>query len=337
MVSNLPKVKVIGTGGSISAFGPTRVTFAGYSEYPTSRRYSAAEMVANIPEANEVAQIEAEQLNQKGSSGIGPDDWLLLSSRINEIFSTDQDVAGVVVTHGTSTLEETSYFLHLTVKSNKPVACTAAMRPPSAMGTDAEINLLDAIRLVCSLQAREMGVMTVLNNEIQCAREVTKNSNGRLETYHPNELGFLGYVDSDQEVVFYRKPTRRHTVSSEFDVSRIASLPRVDIVYAYAGGDGLIIESLLEKGVKNMVIAATGGGAMPQEMAEAAAEAVRFGAVVVLSSRAGSGRVIETPAKIRQGFIVSDNLLPQKARVLLMLALTVTRDHDRIRQIFREY
>ena len=337
MVSNLPKVKVIGMGGSISAIGPTRVTFAGYSEYPTSRRYSVAEMVANIPEARELAQVEAEQLNQKGSTGVGPDDWLLLSSRINEIFSTQQDVAGVVVTHGTSTLEETSYFLHLTVKSNKPVVCTAAMRPPSAMGTDAEINLLDAIRLASSPQAREMGVMTVLNNEIQCAREVTKNNNGRLETYHPNELGFLGYVDSDDEVVFYRRPTRRHTISSEFDVSRIASLPRVDIVYAYAGGDGLIIESLLEKGVKNIVVAATGGGAMPHDMTEAAAKAVRQGAVVVLSSRAGSGRVVQTPTRVKQGFIMADNLLPQKARVLLMLALTVTEDRERIHQIFREY
>ena len=336
-MSNLPKVRVIGTGGTISSVGPTRLTYTGYSQYPTSRSIEAAEMVRRIPEVEAVAEVETEQYSQKGSPAVGPDDWLKLAARINEILSAGDDVAGVVVTHGTGTLEETAYFLHLTVKSDKPVVCTASMRPPSALGTDAGINLLDAIRLAASPQARGYGVMTVLNNEVQCARDVTKMNNFRLETFRPNELGFLGYVDSDDEIVFYRKPTRRHTMSSEFNVSGVESLPRVDIVYTYAGGDGLLIESLLEKGVENIVVAAAGGGGMGPEMQEAAAEAVKRGALVVLSSKVGNGRLVLTPRISRQGFLVGDNLMPQKARILLMLALTVTGNRDRIQQMFREY
>src|SRR5262249_41516485 len=166
---------------------------------------------------------------------VGPQEWLQLAQRINQVLREDASLAGVVVTHGTATLEETAYFLHLTVKSDKPVVVTGAMRPPTAVGTDADLNLLDAIRLAPWAMAGGRGGLTVLNNEIQSPRDVTKMNAFRVETFTSRELGFLGYVDADAQVVFYRAVTRPHTMATPFDVTGLHELPRVDIVYAYGG------------------------------------------------------------------------------------------------------
>ena len=246
-------------------------------------------------------------------------------------------MAGIVVTHGTATLEETAYFLHLTIKSSRPVVVTGAMRPPTALGTDADINLLDAIRLASTPDAGGLGVLTVLNNEIHSARDVTKSNSFRVETFRPNELGFLGYVDSDGEVVFYRAPTRAHTLDTPFDVDGRDSLPRVDIVYSYAGSDALLVNAVREQGSDGLVLVGFGGGSYPPATLEAAAGAVEDGITVVLATRSTAGRVIMTPRKDRQGFIVCDNLLPQKARILLMLALTVTENRGEIQSMFTRY
>jgi L-asparaginase len=241
------------------------------------------------------------------------------------------------MTHGTATLEETAYFLHLTVKSDKPMVITGAMRPPTALSTDADINLLDAVRIAASPHAGGMGVLTVLNNEIHSARDVVKTSTFRVQTFRPNDLGFLGYADSEGEVLFYRAPTRKHTTRTEFDVSGRDSLPRVDIVYAYAGSDGMLIDAVRRNGSDGLVVAGFGGGTYPPVFIEAAAQAVKDGIPVVLASRSTTGRVIMTPQKQDAGFIVSDNLLPQKARILLMLGLSVTKDRDELQRMFRDY
>ena len=335
MAGPRPRVRVIATGGSIAGVGPDRMDYMLYSELGT--KLTIEESLARIPEITEIAEVQGENFTSVGSTSIGPSEWLGLAKRINQIFREEEDVSGVVVTHGTATLEETAYFLHLTVKSPKPVVVTGAMRPPTAIGTDADLNLLDSIRIAGSPHAAGMGVLTMLNNEIHCARDVTKSNTFRVETFRPNELGFLGYADSDGEVVFYRAPTRKHTTASAFDVDGMASLPRVDIVYAYAGADGMLVDAVRRHHSDGLVLAGFGSGTFPPVVMEAGAQAVRDGIPVALASRATAGRTVITPRKDELGFIVCDNLLPQKSRILLMLALTLTRDRDEIQRMFFEY
>jgi L-asparaginase len=335
MAAQRPKVHVVATGGSISGLGPHRLDYILYPE--VGQRLSIEEMLARIPEAQDIAEIQAENLIRVGSTSIGPTEWLQLAQRINQLFATDTSLHGVVVTHGTATLEETAYFLHLTVKSDNPVVVTGAMRPPTAVGTDADLNFLDAIRLAACSAAAGRGVLTVLNNEIQSARDVTKSNAFRVETFTSRELGFLGYVDSDGQVVFYRHVTRLHTTAAPFDVSGREVLPRVDIVYAYGGADGVLVDAARQHGVDGLVLVGFGGGSYPTAFLEAGKRAVQAGIPVVLATRSTAGRVIMTPRKQEEGFIVSDDLLPQKARILLMLALSMTRDRHTIQELFYQY
>lgn len=332
MATSRPRVRVVATGGSIAGVGPHRLDYILYPEL--GKHITIEESLARIPEVNDIAEVQGENLISVSSTAIGPPEWLRMARRINDILRED---AGVVVTHGTATLEETAYFLHLTVKSSKPVVVTGAMRPPTALSTDADINLLDAIRVAACPDAVGKGVLTVLNNEIQSAREVTKANTFRVETFRPNELGFLGYADSDGEVVFYRSPTRKHTTATPFDVAGLQALPRVDIVYTYAGADGLLVDAVRHHRSDGLVLVGFGSGSYPPAAMDAGAQAVNDGIPVVLASRATAGRVVMTPRKEELGFIVCDNLLPQKARTLLMLALTVTRDRKEIQQMFSEY
>ena len=334
MLSAKPRIAIVATGGSIAGVGPDRMDFILYPEL--GEHITIEQSLGRIPESQDLAVLRSEDLVSVGSTAIGPSEWLSLTKRINALLSQD-DVEGVVVTHGTATLEETAYFLHLTVKSDKPVVVTGAMRPPTALGTDADLNLLDAIRVAASPVSAGKGVLTILNNEIHCARDVVKTNTFRVETFKPNELGFLGYADSDGEVILYRAPLRKHTTGTEFGVDGLDSLPRVDIVYCYAGSDELLVDAVRANGSNGMVLAGFGGGSFPPRAIEAAAEAVSEGMPVVLASRSLAGRVVMTPRKAEQGFIVSDNLQPQKARILLMLALTVTGDRERIQRMFAEY
>ena len=335
MPNDRPIVRVIGTGGSIAGIGPDRMDFILYPEI--GDHITIQQSLDRVPEIQDFAEVRSEDLVSVGSTAIGAAQWLGLARRINAIFKDETDVAGVAVTHGTATLEETSYFLHLTVKSQKPVVITGAMRPPTALSTDSDLNLLDAVRTAASPNAIGLGVLTVLNNEIQCGRDVTKASTFRVETFRPNELGFLGYADSDGKVVFYRAPLRRHTVDTPFMVDDMTVLPRVDIVYAYAGADGLLVDAVRNNRSDGLVLAGFGGGTFPPAVVEAAVRLVDDGIPVVLATRSTAGRVVTTPKKEEQGFLVSDNLLPQKARILLMLGLTVTKDRHELQQMFYDY
>ena len=334
MEQTKPQISIVATGGSIAGLGPNRLDFILYPEL--GEHITIQQSLDRIPEAWDIAEISAEDLVSVGSTAIGPDEWLRLAQRINALLESD-GTDGVVVTHGTATLEETAYFLHLAVKSSKPVVVTGAMRPPTALGTDADLNLLDAIRVAASPAAAGMGVLTVLNNEIQCARDVMKTNTFRVETFKPNELGFLGYADSDGQVVMYRAPLRRHTAGAEFDVTGLDSLPRVDIVYCYAGSDELLVNAVSANKSDGLILAGFGGGSFPPRAIEAAAKAVDDGMPVILASRSPNGRVVMTPRKDELGFVVSDNLQPQKARILLMLALTLTRERSEIQRMFTEY
>jgi len=330
-----PRVYVVGTGGSISFVGDYRTDYVNYSY--GNKHLTIQEMLDRVPETNDFAEVVAEQLINVGSTDVSPQHWLQLARRINQIFREDPNAAGVAITHGTATLEETAYFLNLTVKSSKPVVLTGAMRPPTGLGTDADVNLIDCVRVAGCADSSGRGVLTVLNNEIQAARDVTKTNSYRLETFRSNELGFLGYADSDQEVVFYRTPTKAHTAATEFDVDTLEELPRVDIAYAYAGADDLVINALAGAGVPGIVAAGLGsGGSSPQYMLGLRA-AKKMGVKVVVATQVGSGRVMRTRRFQEEGYIVADNLAPKKARILLMLALTVTDDPVEIQRIMFTY
>ena len=330
-----PTVHIIATGGSIAGVGPDRMDYTLYPEI--GDHLTIDQNLARVPEIGEHFNIIAEDMVSVGSTAIGPANWIALAERIHAIDRDEPDTAGIVITHGTATLEETAYFLHLTVKTARPVVITGAMRPPTAISTDADLNLFDAVRIAATPEAAGMGVLTVLNNEIHCAREVYKANTLRVETFRANELGFLGYADSDHQVVFYRHPVRKHTTETPFRVDGMSDLPRVDIVHAYAGADGMLIDAVRAHGSAGLVLAGFGAGTFPPAVISAAETAVAGGMPVVLASRSIAGRVVMTPRKDEQGFIVSDNLMPQKARLLLMLGLTVTSDRGALQEMFYEY
>ena len=332
----LPTVWVLSTGGTIAGTGSSPTDLSNYR----AGTLSGQALVDAVPQITQIADVKVEQVANVNSSDMTLDIWLTLARRINHILAGDPAVAGVVVTHGTNTLEETAYFLNLTVKSDRPVVLVGAMRPATAISADGPLNLLNAVRTAISRDARGKGALIVMNDEINGARDVTKTNTFRVETFRSPELGALGYVDDDK-VAFYRASTRRHTIDSEFDVSSLTQLPRVDIVYSYVEPDTAMIEAVAAGTAKGLVLAGTGAGAMSTfEKAALAALAKRPAAarpVIVRSSRVGNGRVIGRTEYDEIGTLPGDNLNPQKARILLMLALTRTTDPQEIRRMFEQY
>lgn len=333
--SAVPRVYVLGTGGSISCIGDSRTDLIDYNY--ADRHLSIDEMIHRIPEISRFAEVRAEQFLNVFGGDVSTSKWLELSRRINKIFLEDPAAVGVVVTHGTSTLEETAYFLSLTVKSNKPVVVTGAMRPPTALSTDADMNLFDAIRVAAHPESAGKGVLVVLNNQIHSARDAIKTSTSRLETFKSTELGILGYADSDGSVAFYRNPTRMHTLATEFDPEKIESLARVDIAYAYSGVDGVAIEAFVSAGCIGLVGAGLGSGSAPRAFHDAMESAREHGTVVVIASQSFNGRVMAKRAFKERGFIVADNLPPKKVRILLMLGLKISRQPEEIQRMLLSY
>jgi L-asparaginase len=331
-----PVVWVLATGGTISGKGASSTSLTEYN----SGAFLGEELVAAVPEIMKVAEVRAEQIANVRSSDLTLENWLTLAKRIDAIFSSDADVAGVVVTHGTNTMEETAYFLNLTVRHDRPVVLVGAQRPPTAVSADGPLNLLNAVRVAISPEAKGKGVLIVMNDEINAARDVTKTNTYRVETFRSPDLGFLGYVDGDK-VAVYRAPTKRHTVSSEFDVLDIVELPTVDIVYSYVQPSKIVLQALIGAGVDGIVLAGTGAGLISSFEKDALKPALANGPedrpILVRSNRTGSGRVVARDEYDAMGMISADNLNPQKARILLMLALTKTRDLNEIRRMFAEY
>lgn len=325
------KVKVIEMGGTISAKGKNRLDLKDYQ----SGHYTGEGFIEAIPELTDVADVSFESFLQVSSTKITAAHWIELRNKVMESL---ESFDGVVITHGTNTLEETAYFLHLTVHSKKPVVLVGAQRPFTALSSDAHLNLLSAVRVAASDAAKARGVLVVLNDEINSAREVTKTNTYRLETFQSGQLGFLGYVDTDHEVHFYRQSTRKHTYLSEFATMDFAELPNVEIVYSYAGATGMLIEAIIENGTyKGIVTAGTGAGLSSPEEVEALEKATKQGIIVVRSSRVGNGRVVPVAPYKNYPFVSGDNLLPQKARILLMLALTKYNTPEEIQHIFDTY
>lgn len=299
---------VIATGGTI----------AGRAE---GGQLTGAQLVAAVPELANVAAIDVEEFSRVGSSAITPDHWLGLSRRINELFQRDESLAGIVVTHGTDTMEETAYFLHLTVDDTRPVVLVGSMRVSSAVSADGPANLLAAVRVVVSPHAVGKGALVVLDDMIHSARDVRKMDNNRVGTFESAEWGALGVVDTD-EVVFRREITTRHTVGSELKVdASVERLPPVRLVADYAGSDASALDAIRPADAAGVVVQAFGGGRASPEVRRAAAELAADGVPVVLASRVPEGRVMGSGESVERGLLSSGDLPPHKARVLLMLAL----------------
>ncbi len=317
-----PKVRLIATGGTISNRAGGRLT--------------ADELVKSLPGLERYARAESEQFANVASSELTLRQWLELSRHINTLFKEDAELAGVVVTSGTDTLEETAYFLNLTVRSDRPVVVVGSMRSPSTLGYEGAANLLAAFRVAADPASRGRGALVVLNDEINAAREVTKTDALRLQTFQTRGYGILGVVDFDR-VAYYRTVVKRHTKDSEFDVAAIQELPRVDIVLVYQDASGDVIKALVDHGAKGIVIAAAGAGAMSGAQDEGVRYAVEKGVFVVVTTRAGSGRIAARPGRGGSFRIAGEELQPLKARILLMLALAHTKDGGEIQRMFTEY
>jgi L-asparaginase len=319
--TNAPRVRLVATGGTISN--------------RTGGRLTAEELIKSMPNVERYATPEFEQFANTASSALTLDQWLQLARRINALFTDDAALAGVVVTSGTDTLEELAYFLNLTVRDPRPVVIVGSMRNPSTLGYEGAANLLEGFRVAAEPASRGRGALVVLNDEINAAREVTKTDALRLHTFQTRGYGILGVVDSDR-VVYYRKPERRHTSESEFDVSTVAALPRVDVFYTYQGAPGDVIKAAVDGGARGIVVATAGAGAMSGTQGDGVQYARSKDVAVVTTTRAGSGRIANR-AGGRGTMVGGEDLAPIKARILLMLALTRTKDPAELRRIFSEY
>lgn len=334
-ISIKPRVAVIGTGGTIStrsSLGPLDLV-----DYMTQgKTLEVDELLRAIPEAGEFAELLPVRFRAVSSTCIAFPEWKALTAEIARAVADHPDLAGIVILHGTATMEETAYMLHLTLKTRVPVVLAGSQRPLSALSSDAGINFVNAIRVACSSQAHGMGVLVCLNEEIQAARDVTKSSTSRLDTFRTPDFGILGQVDGDG-VSFYRRPVRCGAPETEFDIRELAELPRVDIAYSYAGEDGSVVRALVAAGAKGIVVAAFPAGRLSPPQAQACAEALREGVSIVLSTRAGSGRAMIGRDLRARGMVSADNLNPQKARILLSLALTRSNEAKELERIFATY
>ncbi|NLY53142.1 MAG: asparaginase [Firmicutes bacterium] len=333
-ISNLPVVYILATGGTIAGRAASPVQTGGYR----AGELGVEDLTAAIPGLNQIAQIRSEQICNVASPAITIDIWLQLARRINEILHRQPEVAGVVITHGTDSLEETAYFLNLVVKSNKPVVVVGSMRPATSISPDGPMNLVNAIHVAAAPEARGKGVLVVMNDEIFAARDVSKTHVSQLHTFRSYDLGALGNI-SNGVVSFYRQPLRCHTASTEFSVEGLPTLPRVDIVYSYLGADGALVDAAVAAGARGIVLAGMGQGGTTRSQGEALARAGQQGVFVVRASRTGTGRILPPrPEWIERGAaITADNLIPQKARILLMLALTKTNNPQEIQRMFNSY
>jgi L-asparaginase len=315
-----PAVLIIGTGGTIGSAG-------GYWTGNPSR--VPIDQLVRVPGIDSIATISSEQLWNVASSAIGPARWMELSRHVRELFRTHPELSGIIVTHGTDTMEETAYFLDLTLAGDRPVIVTGSMRPSDMAGADGPANLTSAARAAVDPRTRGRGTMVLMDDRLFAARDVTKTNSTRVETFQAPERAPIAIVDADG--LFYRQPSPGRS-TAPFDISDVRELPRVDIVYSYGGADSVIVDAVVAAGAKGIVIAGVGRGGLTPAQTAAARRATARGVVVVVSTRTGSGRV---PVERDDGMVGSGDLNPQKSRVLLMLALSRSNDPHAVAQLFQ--
>jgi L-asparaginase len=326
-----PRIRVLATGGTIA--GAQTGGARGYK----AAAFSVDALIAAVPQLSELARLDVEQVAAIGSQDMDEATWRKLAARTSAALAA-ADIAGTVITHGTDTMEETAFFLNLVVRSDKPVVLVGAMRPATAISADGPMNLFNAVAVAAHPEARGRGVLVVANDEIHFAREIAKTNTTQVGTFDSGHRGLAGLVNAGR-IHFYSAPVRRHTAQGEFSLDGVSALPRVDIVYAHAGMGRELIDAAVKAGARGLVLAGVGDGNLNATALLAAAEAARTGVAVVRSSRTGGG-VVERNIEIdddRIGFVVADELNPQKARVLLMLGLTRTRDVRVLQEMFFTY
>ncbi len=351
----LPRVVLLSMGGTIASRGDTRLNIANYGG-PGVPRVDPAHWIADLPDLALIARVVTEDLRPPappppepgkrdtggGAGGTTTAQLYAVARRLQEL-ATDDSVDGIVVTHGTNTMAETAWFMNLTVNIKKPVVFVGSQRPWTGMSGDGPLNMLNAVRIAATPAAGGKGVLHAMNQNINAARDVTKLSAYRMDTFRSIDLGVLGVADPDK-VIFHTEPLRRHTFKSEFNIAALPAdpkaLPAVECVYAYTEAPGYLIDSLTEHGVKGIVVDGTGAGSPtggPGGQTEAIKRAQAKGIVVVVTARTRGGRVQDTPRRRESGIIPADNLTPEKARMLLQVALTKTTDPKEIKRIFDEY
>jgi len=328
-----PKIMILATGGTIAG-AQASTAEAGYK----SGSFSVDDLIKAVPQLKDMADISGEQVANIGSQTMNHEVWLKLAKRVNEVLKGETD--GVVITHGTDTMEETAYFLGLVVKSDKPVVLVGSMRPATAIGADGPANLYNAVALAANPEAKGRGPLVILNDEIHYAHEVQKTNSTQLDTFKSPNRGRAGVMNTGK-AYFFSQNTVRHTTKSEFSVDgkSVSDLPRVDIVYSYANLGRDAIDFLVKEGVKGIVLAGVGDGNSTDTAIAALSDAAKKGVAVVRATRTGSGLVVRNVEvdDDKLGFIASMELNPQKARILLMLGLMKTNDIKKLQEFFMQY
>ncbi|EPY8339560.1 type II asparaginase [Campylobacter jejuni] len=325
------RIAILGTGGTIAGFIDSTIATTGY----TAGAIDIDVLIKAVPQIRDLADISWEQIANIDSSNMCDEIWLRLAKKIAKLFA--EGIDGVVITHGTDTMEETAYFLNLTIKSDKPVVLVGAMRPSTAISADGPKNLYNAVALVANKEAKNKGVMVAINDKILSARGVVKTHSLNVDAFSSPDFGDLGYI-VDGKVFFYNNVTKAHTKNAPFDVSKLTSLPKVDILYSYSNdGSGVAAKALFEHGTKGIVVAGSGAGSIHKNQKDVLKELLKKGLKVVVSSRVVAGCVAMSDSDEKLGFISAEDLNPQKARVLLMLALTKTSDPKKIQEYFLKY
>ncbi len=329
-----PNVVILATGGTIAGSAAKKTATAGYK----AGAIGIQTLIDAVPEAKQIAKLTGEQVVNIDSQNMNPAIWLQLANKINKLLS-GSDVDGIVITHGTDTLEETAYFLNLTVKSKKPVVVVGSMRPATAISADGPLNLYNAIKIAADKGSRGRGVLVAMNDTIFTARNVTKSNTTRVNTFKDPFLGPIGMIQNGK-ISYYYSSLRKHTATSVFNVAKVKAMPKVGILYAYAGIPAKeYVPFLIKSGVKGIVIAGMGDGGLGTELTAELAKAQKKGIVIVRSARVGTGIVTHNgdANDDKLHFVSADNLNPQKARVLLQLALTKTKSWKTIQQYYNQY
>ncbi|EOI5359539.1 type II asparaginase, partial [Campylobacter jejuni] len=303
------RIAILGTGGTIAGFIDSTIATTGY----TAGAIDIDVLIKAVPQIRDLADISWEQIANIDSSNMCDEIWLRLAKKIAKLFA--EGIDGVVITHGTDTMEETAYFLNLTIKSDKPVVLVGAMRPSTAISADGPKNLYNAVALVANKEAKNKGVMVAINDKILSARGVVKTHSLNVDAFSSPDFGDLGYI-VDGKVFFYNNVTKAHTKNAPFDVSKLTSLPKVDILYSYSNdGSGVAAKALFEHGTKGIVVAGSGAGSIHKNQKDVLKELLKKGLKVVVSSRVVAGCVAVSDSDEKLGFISAEDLNPQKARV----------------------
>ncbi len=327
-----PTIYILATGGTIAGQGSSTVD----SDYKAGA-ISVDQMLSAVPQIMDIANIKGEQVAQIGSQDMNDEVWLKLGKRVNELLSQN-NVDGIVITHGTDTQEETAYFLNLVVKSDKPVVLVGSMRPSTAISADGPRNIYNAVACAISKESRGKGVMLVMDDMILGADDLTKTNTLRVGTFENPNYGPLGIV-YDGKTIYTRESLKRHTVNSEFDITNLNSLPRVEIILSYSNATALFVDAAVKAGAKGIVTAGVGNGNMTTVMQNELAKYRKQGIAVVRSSRIMTGPTAQWDEvdDDKLGFAASWYINPYRSRVLLMLALTKTNDYKEIQRMFTEY